>query len=161
MPDVHPCLWFDTQAEEAASFYVSVFPNSKVGRVTRYGEAASKAAGRPKGSVLTVEFMLDGKPFMALNGGPVFQFSQAISLCVPCKDQKEIDHYWEKFLKGGEEMPCGWVKDRFGLSWQVFPAEIMKMHADPDEKKRERVMAAMLKMKKMDLAALKRAYDGR
>jgi predicted 3-demethylubiquinone-9 3-methyltransferase (glyoxalase superfamily) len=161
MPNVHPCLWFDHEAEEAANFYVSVFPNSKVGRITRYGPAAAKASGRPKGSVMTVEFTLDGRPFMALNGGPPFKFTEAVSLCVPCRTQKEIDTYWAALTEGGSEVVCGWLKDKFGLSWQIFPAVLMKMHADPDARKRERVMAAMLKMTKMDVAKLKAAYAGR
>jgi predicted 3-demethylubiquinone-9 3-methyltransferase (glyoxalase superfamily) len=161
MPDVHPCLWFDTEAAEAAAFYVSVFPRSKVLRTTRYGPAAAKVSGRPEGSVLAVEFELDGKRLMALNGGPVFRLSEAMSLCVPCKDQAEVDRYWKALVEGGEESQCGWLKDRFGLSWQVFPERLLGMHADPDPAKRERVMAAMLTMRKIDVAAIEKAYAGR
>ena len=160
MPTVHPCLWFDTQAEEAARFYVSVFPNSKVDRVARYGEAGAKAAGRPQGSVMTVEFRLDGQRFLALNGGPGFPFTQAVSLVVPCRDQKEVDRYWDALSKGGEEMPCGWVKDRYGLSWQVTPTVLMDLVNDSDPAKAERAFAAMLTMKKLDVAAIQRAAKG-
>jgi len=161
MPDLHPCLWFDHEAAEAAAFYVSVFPRSKVIRTTRYGPAAAKASGRPEGSVLTVEFELDGNRVMALNGGPGIPHSQAISMCVPCKDQAEIDHYWNALSAGGREDHCGWLRDRFGVSWQVFPERVMAMHADLDPSVRERVMAAMLTMRKFDVAAINRAYAGR
>ena len=161
MQRIHPCLWFDHQAEEAARFYCSVFANSKITRTAHYGEAAAKAAGRPKGSVMVVEFELDGQPFMALNGGPVFKLSEAMSLVVHCRDQKEVDAAWSKLTQGGEESQCGWLKDKFGLSWQVVPTALLAMHADEDPAKRERVMAAMLKMKKLDLPTLKKAYEGR
>jgi predicted 3-demethylubiquinone-9 3-methyltransferase (glyoxalase superfamily) len=156
MTRIRPCLWFDDRAEEAASFYTSVFPRSKVTDVARYGPSAAKASGRPEGSVMTVGFELDGQPFLALNGGPAFQFSEAISLMVDCEDQKEIDGYWESLSRGGEEGPCGWLKDRFGLSWQVVPKSMPQMLRDP--KKAERVMAALLGMRKIDLAALERAH---
>ena len=161
MGPIHPCLWFDTQAEEAARFYASVFPNSKVVRIAHYGEAGAKAAGRRKGSVMTVEFELDGQRLLALNGGPGFPFSQAVSLVVPCKDQKEVDRTWAALSKGGEEMPCGWVRDRFGLSWQVTPTVLMDLVNDPDPAKAERAFAAMLTMKKLDVAAIERAAKGR
>ncbi len=161
MPQIHPCLWFDDRAEEAATFYASIFPNSKVGRVTRYGEAGAKVAGRPKGSVMTVEFELDGQPFVALNGGPIFPFTEAISLSVPCKDQQEIDRYWERLSEGGEKGPCGWLKDRFGLSWQVVPTVLPEMLADRDAARSDRVMAAVLGMTKLDLAAIERAHGSR
>lgn len=161
MKRIQPCLWFDGQAKQAAEHYASIFPRSKVKAITKYGDAAAKASGRKKGSVLTVEFELDGQSFLALNGGPAFRFTEAISLGVMCKDQKEVDYYWRKLSKGGEESVCGWLKDRYGLSWQVVPKVFPEMLQDPDPKKRERVMAAMLKMRKLDVAKLKRAYAGR
>jgi predicted 3-demethylubiquinone-9 3-methyltransferase (glyoxalase superfamily) len=154
------CLWFDDQAEEAVKFYVSIFKNSKIGRVTRYDDVGAKAAGRPKGSVMTVAFELDGQEFMALNGGPLFKFTEAISLVVNCATQAEVDHYWSKLSAGGQEVQCGWLKDRFGLSWQIVPTILPEMLQDKDPEKSKRVMAAMLKMIKLDIAALKKAYEG-
>ena len=154
------CLWFDDQAEEAVKFYVSVFENSRIGRVTRYDEEGAKAAGRPKGSVMTVAFELDGQEFVALNGGPLFKFTEAISLVVNCESQAEVDAYWRKLSAGGQEVQCGWLKDRFGLSWQVVPTILPEMLQDKDPEKSRRVMAAMLKMNKIDIAALKKAYEG-
>jgi predicted 3-demethylubiquinone-9 3-methyltransferase (glyoxalase superfamily) len=159
MQRIQPCLWFDGQAEEAASFYVSIFKSSKILHVARYGEAAAQASGRPKGSVMTVEFELDGQRILALNGGPEFKFSEAISLIVNCKDQKEVDEYWAKLSAGGEESVCGWLKDKFGLSWQITPTVLPEMLHDKDPKKAERVMIAMLQMKKIDIATLKKAYE--
>ena len=150
MQKISVCLWFDSQGEEAARFYTSVFRNSKVGHVTRYDEAAAKAAGRPQGSVMTVEFELDGQRFMALNGGPLF-----------CETQKEVDHFWERLSAGGQEVQCGWLKDRFGVSWQIVPTILPEMLQDKDPEKAKRVMAAMLKMKKIDIEGLKQAYGGR
>jgi predicted 3-demethylubiquinone-9 3-methyltransferase (glyoxalase superfamily) len=158
---ITPFLWFDSQAEEAADFYVSIFKQSRIGAITRYDDEGSKAAGRPKGSVMTVEFELDGQKFTALNGGPHFKFTEAISLVVNCDDQKEVDHFWGKLSAGGQEVQCGWLKDRFGLSWQVVPTTLIEMLQDKDPEKSKRTMAAMLKMKKLDVDALKRAYDGR
>jgi len=158
---ITPFLWFDSQAEEAANFYVSIFKQSRIGVITRYDDEGSKAAGRPKGSVMTVEFELDGQKFTALNGGPHFKFTEAISLVVNCDDQKEVDHFWGKLSAGGQEVQCGWLKDRFGLSWQVVPTALIEMLQDKDPEKSKRTMAAMLKMKKLDVDALKRAYDGR
>jgi len=158
---ITPFLWFDSQAEEAASFYVSIFKQSRIGAITRYDDEGSKAAGRPKGSVMTVEFELDGQKFTALNGGPHFKFTEAISLVVNCDDQKEVDHFWGKLSAGGQEVQCGWLRDRFGLSWQVVPTALIEMLQDKDPEKSKRTMAAMLKMKKLDVDALKRAYDGR
>ena len=158
---ITPFLWFDSQAEEAANFYVSIFKQSRIGAITRYDDEGSKAAGRPKGSVMTVEFELDGQKFTALNGGPHFKFTEAISLVVNCDDQKEVDHFWGKLSAGGQEVECGWLKDRFGLSWQVVPTALLEMLQDKDPEKSKRTMAAMLKMKKLDVDALKRAYDGR
>ncbi len=154
-------LWFDTQAEQAASFYVSIFKDSRIVGVTRYDEAASKAAGRPKGSVMTVAFELAGQQFTALNGGPHFKFTEAISLVVNCEDQKEVDHFWGKLSAGGQEVQCGWLKDRFGLSWQVVPTALVEMLQDKDPEKSKRTMAAMLKMTKLDIDVLKKARDGR
>ena len=155
MQKITPFLWFDTQAEEAAKFYASIFPKSKILNVARYGEAGPG----PKGSVMTVEFELDGQRMIALNGGPHFKFTEAISLSVSCKDQKEVDHYWGKLSQGGQEAPCGWLKDKYGLSWQVNPIILGKMLSDKDAKKARRVMEAMLKMKKIDIAALKSAAE--
>ena len=157
---ITPCLWFDSQAEEAANFYTSVFKNSKTGRISRYGKAGQDVHGRPPGSVMTVEFELDGQPFVALNGGPFFKFTEAVSFQVFCETQQEIDHYWNGLSKGGEEGPCGWLKDKYGLSWQVVPTVLPQMMSDSDAKKSERVMNAFLKMKKFDLAQLNRAYQG-
>ena len=154
-------LWFDGQAEEAAQHYVSIFKNSRIIDTTRYDEEASKAAGRPKGSVMTVEFELAGQPFTALNGGPHFKFTEAISLVVHCENQKEIDHFWEKLSAGGQEVECGWLKDRYGLSWQVVPDAMLEMLQSKDPEKSRRAMAAMLTMKKLDIAALTKAYEGR
>jgi predicted 3-demethylubiquinone-9 3-methyltransferase (glyoxalase superfamily) len=154
-------LWFDTQAEEAAKFYASIFKDSRIVGVTRYDAEGSKAAGRPAGSVMTVEFELDGQRFTALNGGPHFKFTEAISLVVHCENQKEVDHFWEELSAGGQEVQCGWLKDRFGLSWQVVPTVLIEMLQDKDPEKSKRAMAAMLKMKKLDIAALTKAYESR
>ena len=157
---ITPFLWFDDKAEEAAKFYVSIFKNSKILGVTRYTEAGRGVHGRPPGSAMTVEFELDGQKFIALNGGPQFKFTEAISFSVNCKTQKEVDEFWEKLSKGGEEGPCGWLKDKYGMSWQVNPTILGEMLQDKDPKKAGRVMNAMLKMKKIDIAALKKAYEG-
>ena len=154
-------LWFDSQAEEAAKYYVSIFKDSRIVGTTRYDEEASKVAGRPKGTVMTVEFELDGQRFTALNGGPLFKFTEAISLVVHCENQNEVDHFWEKLSAGGEEVECGWLKDRYGLSWQVVPDVLIEMLQSKDPEKSKRAMAAMLKMRKLDIAALQQAYDGR
>lgn len=153
MPDITPCLWFDTEGEDAATLYTSIFPNSKILNVTRYGEAGPREAG----TAMTVSFELDGKEFLALNGGPEYTFSEAISFQVFCKDQDEVDHYWSKLSDGGEEGPCGWLKDRFGLSWQIVPRRLNELLTDPDREKSQRVMAAMLKMKKIGIAELEQA----
>ena len=162
MQKITPFLWFDNQAEEAANHYVSIFStrgNAKVTDVSRYGAAAAEAAGRPEGSAMTVSFQLDGQEFIALNGGPEFKFTEALSFMVDCEDQSEVDDLWQKRSDGGEEGPCGWLKDRYGLSWQIVPTVLGQMLQDRDPKKAERVMAAMLQMKKIDIAALKRAYN--
>jgi predicted 3-demethylubiquinone-9 3-methyltransferase (glyoxalase superfamily) len=153
MPKITPFLWFDTQAEEAAQHYTSIFPNSKITQVSRYGEAGPGDAG----SVMTVAFELDGKQFVALNGGPEFRFTEAVSFVIDCETQEEVDRYWSALCEGGEEGPCGWLKDRYGLSWQVVPAALPRLLGDPDREKAERVMAAMLKMRKLDIGELERA----
>lgn len=157
-----PCLWFDDQAEEAAKFYVSVFENSRIRTMTRYGEAGHAIHGRPPGSVMTVEFELDGHRFTALNGGPVFTFNEAISFQVQCETQEEVDHYWEKLGEGGDPnaRQCGWLKDRFGVSWQVVPRGMDEMLSEPGSAASERAFEAMLGMKKLDIAELERAYRG-
>jgi predicted 3-demethylubiquinone-9 3-methyltransferase (glyoxalase superfamily) len=155
MPELTPMLWFDTEAEQAAEFYTSVFSNSKIVEVTHYGSAGP----RPAGMVMTVVFELDGQKFVALNGGPDFSFSEAISFVVDCETQEEVDTYWETLSEGGEEGPCGWLKDKFGLSWQVTPTALPRLLADPDTEKAQRVMAAMLEMKKIDIEALERAAE--
>ena len=160
MPEIRqkitPCLWFDTRAEEAANYYVSVFKNSRIVNVSHYGEAGPREAGM----VLTVEFELDGEPFTALNGGPEFTFDEAISLLIDCADQAEVDYYWDKLTEGGEESQCGWLKDRFGLSWQVVPVGWETLLTGPDRAGADRAMQAMYGMKKLDLAALQAAFDG-
>lgn len=153
MSKITPFLWYDSQAEEAANFYVSIFPNSKIGAITCYGTAGPG----PEGSVMTVEFVLDGRPFIALNGGPHFKFNESVSFSIDCGSQAEVDEYWSKLTEGGEEGPCGWLKDRFGLSWQVNPARLGELLSDPDRAKSQRVMTAMLKMKKIEIAELERA----
>jgi len=159
---ITPCLWFDTQAEEAADFYTSVFPNAKVVKVARYGEAGKDIHGKPPGSAMVVAFELDGQTFTALNGGPQFTFSEAVSFQVNCETQEEVDYYWDKLSRGGDDraQQCGWLKDKFGASWQIVPTVMPAMFADPDPAKAARVMEAMLKMKKLDIAALQHAYMG-
>ena len=158
MQRITPFLWFDTQAEEAVNFYVSIFKNSRIGSIAHYEEEAAKASGRPKGSVMTVAFELDGQEFIALNGGPLFKFTEAISLVVNCETQEEVDHFWKRLTAGGQEVQCGWLKDRFGVSWQVVPTVLGEMLQDKDPGKSRRVMAAMLKMKKINIEALKKAH---
>jgi predicted 3-demethylubiquinone-9 3-methyltransferase (glyoxalase superfamily) len=155
MTTISPFLWFDTQAEQAANLYVSTFKNAKIVKIARYGDAGPG----PKGSVMTVEFELNGQRFIALNGGPHFKFNEAVSFSVECQTQAEVDEYWSKLSDGGVEGQCGWLKDRFGLSWQVNPTILGEMLADPDPAKARRAMEAMLKMKKIDIAALKKACD--
>jgi predicted 3-demethylubiquinone-9 3-methyltransferase (glyoxalase superfamily) len=159
---ITPCLWFDDQAEEAVEFYTRIFPNSRTTAVARYGEAGHEIHGRPAGSVLTVAFELDGQGFTALNGGPVFKFNEAVSFQVNCETQEEVDYYWERLSAGGDEQAqqCGWLKDKYGASWQVVPCILPKMLTDADTAKSQRVMQAMLQMKKIDVDQLKRAYAG-
>lgn len=159
MQRITPCLWFDDNAEEAVKHYTSIFRNSRITDIARYGESASKAAGRPKGSVLTITFQLDGQEFVALNGGPHFKFNEAVSLTVNCKTQAELDRYWKKLSAGGREQPCGWLKDKFGVSWQVVPTCVVEMMQDKDPERSERVMQAILQMKKIDIRQLKQAYQ--
>jgi predicted 3-demethylubiquinone-9 3-methyltransferase (glyoxalase superfamily) len=155
MTRITPCLWFDTEGEEAAAFYVSLFKNSRITDVSRYGEAGP----RPAGSVMVVSFELDGQPFTALNGGPEFTFDEAISFQIDCSSQDEVDRYWEGLTAGGEEGPCGWLKDRYGVSWQVVPSELITLLQDADAGRSQRAMAAMMTMKKIDIAAVRAAAD--
>jgi predicted 3-demethylubiquinone-9 3-methyltransferase (glyoxalase superfamily) len=160
MQKITPFLWFDNNAEEAVNLYVSIFKNSKVGKVTRYDDASSKAAGRPEGSVMTMEFQLEGQDFTAINAGPHFKFTEAISFVVDCESQEEVDYFWEQLTAdGGQESQCSWLKDKYGLSWQITPRILIEMLQDKDPQKARRVMEAMLQMKKIDIATLKRAYD--
>jgi predicted 3-demethylubiquinone-9 3-methyltransferase (glyoxalase superfamily) len=157
-----PCLWFDSQAEEAARFYTGIFTNSRLGTISRYTDAGREVHGQPAGKVMTVEFELNGQPFTALNGGPQFKFNEAISFQIMCETQEEIDHYWNKLSQGGdpEAQQCGWLKDKFGLAWQVVPTVMVQLMSDPDREKSGRAMEAMLKMKKLDIAELERAFEG-
>ena len=157
MQKITPFLWFNSEAEEAMKFYTSIFKNSKAGRVARYGDAGPG----PKGAVMTAEFELEGLQFVALNGGPQFKFTEAISFVVNCKTQKEVDYFWEKLGAGGKEVECGWLKDKFGLSWQIVPTVLSEMLTDKDPKRSQRVMKAMLQMKKIDIPTLEKAYDGK
>jgi predicted 3-demethylubiquinone-9 3-methyltransferase (glyoxalase superfamily) len=164
MTTVHkitPFLWFDNQAEEAARFYVSIFRNTKIGDAARYGDEGAKVAGRPKGSVMTVPFELEGQKFVALNGGPVFKFTPAISFVVDCETQEEVDRYWDKLSEGGEKGQCGWLADKYGVSWQIVPAVLPGMLQDKDADRSKRVMQAMLQMTKLDIGALEQAYGQR
>lgn len=155
MQKITPCLWFDTEAEEAATFYTSIFQNSRILDVARYGAAGP----RPEGMVMTVNFELDGQEFVALNGGPEFTFDEAISFQVSCETQDEVDEFWSRLSEGGEEGPCGWLKDRYGVSWQIVPSRLIELINDPDKEKSQRVMSAMLGMKKIDIPALERAAE--
>lgn len=163
MHRITPCLWFDHQAEEAAQFYVSIFKHAKMGAITRYGEEGHEIHRRPAGTVMTVEFQLDGQDFVALNGGPVFQFNEAISFQVPCETQEDVDHYWERLSAGGDKnaQQCGWLKDRYGVSWQIVPMVLPTMLQDEDARKSQRVMKALLQMHKLDIQRLKQAYEGK
>jgi predicted 3-demethylubiquinone-9 3-methyltransferase (glyoxalase superfamily) len=160
MQRITPCLWFDNQAEEAARFYTSIFRNSRIGRIARYGKAGFEIHGRPEASVMTVEFEIDGQAFTALNGGPLFKFNEAISLQVYCETQEEVDHYWEKLSQGGDEkaQQCGWLKDKYGVSWQIVPTALVRMLAGKDSRISDSVMSAVLQMKKPDIARLEQAY---
>ncbi len=159
---ISPCLWFDDQGEEAARFYCGVFKNSKIGAISRYGEAGKEIHGKKAGSVMTVAFELNGQSFTALNGGPVFKFNEAISFQIDCDTQEEVDYYWTRLSEGGDpgEQQCGWLKDKFGVSWQIVPEILPRLIGDPDTVKSQRVFQAMLQMKKLDIAKLQRAYNG-
>jgi len=156
---ITPFLWFDSQAEEAVSFYTSIFNNSRILTVTHYGEEGAEVSGRAKGTVMTVAFQLDGQEFVALNGGPHFKFTEAISFVVNCESQEEVDYFWEKLSRGGDEkaQQCGWLKDKYGLSWQIVPTVLVELLSDPDPEKSQRAMKAMLQMKKIDIEKIKRA----
>ena len=160
---ITPCLWFDNQAEEAARYYTGIFKNSKIGRISRYGEAGREVHGQKPGTVMTVAFELNGQPFTALNGGPIFKFNEAISFQIMCETQEEVDQYWNKLSAGGEPtaQQCGWLKDKYGLSWQVVPTVLVELMSDPDKEKSGRAMEAMLQMKKLDIAELKQAFEGK
>jgi len=159
MQKITPFLWFDDKAEEAVNLYVSIFKNSKIGSITRYGEEGAEVSGRPKGTVMTITFQLEGQAFTALNGGPHFKFTEAISFLVNCKTQEEVDELWEKLSEGGEKGQCGWLKDKYGLSWQIVPTVLGEMLNDKDAEKSKRVMHAMLQMHKIDIKRLKQAYE--
>ena len=161
MKKITPCLWFDNNAEEAVKFYASIFKNSKVGRISRYGEAGYEIHGKPAGTVMTMEFELNGHAFTALNGGPVFKFNEAISFQVGCESQEEVDYHWEKLSEGGDKkaQQCGWLKDKYGVSWQIVPTVLVELLQDEDAKKSESVMKALLQMEKLDIAGLKRAHE--
>ncbi len=160
MQKITPFLWFNDQAEEATRFYTSIFKNSRIGKIARYGEEGEKIAGRPKGSAMTVEFELEGQQFLALNGGPHFKFTEAISFVVSCKTQAEVDKFWKKLSAGGKELQCGWLKDKYGLSWQIVPTVLGELLSNKDAAKSQRVMQAMLKMVKLDIRKLKQAAKG-
>ena len=161
MQRITPFLWFDNQAEEAVKFYTSIFKNSRIGKITRYDEAGEKASGRRAGSVMTVEFQLEGQEFVALNGGPQFKFTEAVSFVVNCATQAELDRFWKKLSAGGKEVQCGWVKDKYGLSWQIVPTVLGELLSDQDAARSRRVMQAMLKMVKLDIKELKQAAQGK
>ena len=158
---ITPCLWFDDKAEEAMKFYVSIFKNSMVGRITRYGEQGAEVSGRPKGTVMTATFEIEGQEFLALNGGPHFKFSEAISFIVNCETQEEIDKFWGKLSDGGEKGVCGWLKDKYGVSWQIVPTILGEMLQDKDPEKTNRVMSAILQMGKIDIERVQQAYDNK
>jgi predicted 3-demethylubiquinone-9 3-methyltransferase (glyoxalase superfamily) len=161
MEKITPCLWFDDRAEEAAKFYTSIFKNSKIGNVTRYGKEGYEIHGREAGTVMTIDFEIEGQKFVGLNGGPIFKFNEAISFQVHCETQKEVDYYWEKLSEGGDEkaQQCGWLKDKYGVSWQIVPTVLGRMLQDKDAKKSQRVMKALLQMHKLDIKILKQAYE--
>jgi predicted 3-demethylubiquinone-9 3-methyltransferase (glyoxalase superfamily) len=161
MQRITPFLWFNDNAEEAVKFYTSIFKKSKIGKIARYDEAGEKVAGRPAGSVMTIEFEIEGQDFIALNGGPHFKFNEAVSFVVSCKTQTEVDYYWNKLSAGGKEVQCGWLTDKFGLSWQIVPTILGELMSDKDPVKSQRVMGAMLKMVKLDINKLKAAYAGK
>jgi predicted 3-demethylubiquinone-9 3-methyltransferase (glyoxalase superfamily) len=158
---ITPCLWFDTEAEEAANFYVSIFEDSKIRSVNRYAKAGQEVHGKPAGSVMAVEFEIEGQKFVGLNGGPQFKFTEAVSFQIHCKTQEEVDYYWSRLTEGGKEVACGWLKDKFGLSWQVVPTQLFEFLSSGDAAKSERVTKAFMQMKKFDIEKLRRVFDGR
>jgi predicted 3-demethylubiquinone-9 3-methyltransferase (glyoxalase superfamily) len=158
---ITPCLWFDKNAEEAVNFYITVFKNSKITAIVRFGNAGQEVHGGTPGAVLAIDFELDGQKFSCLNGGPQFKFSEAVSFQIPCETQEEIDYYWSTLTKGGSESECGWLRDKFGLSWQVFPRRLLEMLRDPDRAKADRAMSTMMKMSKIDFATIERAFAGK
>jgi predicted 3-demethylubiquinone-9 3-methyltransferase (glyoxalase superfamily) len=157
---IAPCLWFDSEAEEAAKFYVSIFKDSRICTIARYPNEGQETHGKEAGSVMVVDFELSGQKFVALNGGPQFKFDEAVSFQVNCETQAEVDYFWSKLTENGQEGPCGWLKDKYGLSWQVVPIALLEMMMDPDARKSQRVMKAFLQMKRFDIETLKRAYEG-
>ena len=157
---ITPCLWFDAEAEDAANFYVSIFKDSRILSISRYGNAGHEVHGKRAGSVMTVEFEIEGQRFVGLNGGPQFKFDEAVSFVIHCTSQEEIDYYWSRLTEGGREVACGWLKDRFGLSWQVVPAQLVEMLSAKDPARTERVTRAFMAMKKLDVARLRQAFDG-
>jgi predicted 3-demethylubiquinone-9 3-methyltransferase (glyoxalase superfamily) len=161
MSTISHCLWFDGKAEQAAKFYTSIFKNGKIGKIARYGKEGFEIHGQPEGTVMTVEFEIDGMKYLGLNGGPIFKFTEAFSIVVNCDTQEEIDYFWGKLTQGGQEVECGWLKDQFGVSWQINPKILGEMLSDPDPRKVGRVTEAFLKMKKFDIAALRRAFEGK
>ena len=161
MQKITPFLWFDNQAEEAVKFYTSIFKNSKIGKIARYDEAGEKVSGRPAGSVMTIEFQLEGQKFVALNGGPGFKFTEAVSFVVNCRTQAEVDRFWKKLSAGGKEVQCGWLKDKYGVSWQIVPTVLVEMLSDKNAAKSQRVMQVMLKMVKLDIKRLEQAAKGK
>ena len=161
MQKITPFLWFDNQAEEAVNFYASIFKKSRIPKVVRFSEAGAKASGRPKGSVMTIKFQLEGQEFVALNGGPYFKFTEAISFVVNCETQKEVDKFWKELSRGGSEGQCGWLKDKYGVSWQIVPTALIRMLNDKDDHKSQRVMQAMLQMRKIDIKKLEQAYKAK
>lgn len=157
MQQITPFLWFDNNAEEAVNFYTSVFKNSSIGKIARYTGEGAKASGQPEGTVMTIEFNLNGQNFTAINGGPVFKFTEAISFVVNCDNQEEVDHFWNKLTEGGQEVQCGWLKDKYGLSWQIVPKQLIELVSNPDKSKAEKAMGAMLKMKKINIKEIEAA----
>jgi predicted 3-demethylubiquinone-9 3-methyltransferase (glyoxalase superfamily) len=160
-PKITPCLWFDTEAEEAARFYVSVFPGAKLGKINRYSKGGQDVHGKPEGSVMAVEFEIEGQKFVGLNGGPQFKFTEAVSFQIHCKNQEEVDYYWSRLTEGGKDVACGWLKDKFGLSWQVVPIQLFEFLSSGDAIKSERVTKAFMQMKKFDIEKLRQAFEGR
>lgn len=161
MQQLYPCLWFDDQAEEAVNFYTGIFKNSSITAVTHYGAHGAKASGRKEGSVMTIDFVLNGQRYLALNGGPIYKFTPAVSLVLHCDTQEELDYYWEKLSEGGAEVACGWLTDKYGLSWQIVPSMLDEVMRDKDPQKRDRFMGALVQMTRLEIEPLRRAFEGR